>query len=271
MDNPNMRYFFAQILLVSTWQFGARTPECLEYLLRALASMTSNLTIESFNLLGQTHKDCHGTLLGRIVSNLDADTPGCRIAALDILKGVYRYVDYIRTLELLYQLVQRVNDCVSRITVDSLHLCGEILSFHYEEAMKSPKNAGHPDQKNLLVVANKELLKLLVLHIDDSVFEISDACMTLLKQMRCMCTQLTCYNIKQLCNERLERCSRKALYVDLRALYEDVQSESAADEEEMLLTREYEEEVARRERENLSSTRNHSSSSTLDAVQKLNK
>lgn len=275
MSNPNMRYFFAQILLVSTWQFGARTPECLEYLLRALASMTSSLTIESFNLLGQAHKDCHGTLLGRIVSNLDADTPGCRIAALDILKGVYRYVDYVRTLELLYQLVQRVNDCVSRITVDSLHLCGEILSFHHEEAMKSPKKMTRPGQTNLLVIANKELLKLLVLHIDDSVSEISDACMALLKQMRCMCTQLTCYNVRQLCEERLERCSRRALYADLKALYEDVQSEPAANEEEMLLTREYEEEVARRERErereNLSSTPSHPDSSTLDTVQRLNK
>lgn len=56
MNNPNMRYFFAQILLVSTWQFGARTPECLEYFLRALASMASNLTTESFDLLCQAQR-----------------------------------------------------------------------------------------------------------------------------------------------------------------------------------------------------------------------
>lgn len=266
MDNPNMRYFFAQILLVSTWQFGARTPECLEYLLRALASMTGNLTVEAFDLLCKTQADCYGTILGRIVSNLDADTPGCRIAALEIYKGVYKYIDYIRTLELLYQLVQRLNDCVSSITVDSLHLCGEVLSFHHTKAMKNPRKTTPPCQAGLLVIANKELLRLLVLHIDDSILEISSACMALLKQMRSICTQLTCYNIKQLCEERMERCSRKALYADLKALYEDVQSVSAADEEEMLLTREYEEEVARREREHesLRSTLGCPNSTALD-------
>lgn len=273
MNDPNMRYFFAQILLVSTWQFGARTPECLEYFLRALASMASNLTTESFDLLCQAQKDCFGTLLGRIVSNLDADTPGCRIAALDILRGVYRYIDYIRTLELLYQLVQRVNDCVSSITVGSLYLCGDILSFHQEKAAEDSEKVTTPGRPTLLVIANRELLRLLVLHVDDSVSEISDACVTLLKQMRSMCTQLTCYNIKQLCEERLERCSRKARYTDLKALYEDVQSAPAADEEEMLLTREYEEEVAKREREheNMGKTLGCQDPTVLDTNTKNNK
>lgn len=246
MNNPNMRYFFAQILLVSTWQFGARTPECLEYLLRALASMTRSLTAESFDLLCKAQTDCYGTLLGRIVSNLDADTPGCRIAALDILRGIYKYVDYVRTLELLYQLVQRLNDCVTGITVDSLHLCSKILSFHHTKALENSKKAVSSNSAGLLVIANRELLKLLVLHVDDSVSEISSACVALLKQIRNICTQLTCYNIKQLCEERMERCSRKTLYTDLETIYKDIQSVPAADEEEMLLTREYEEEIARR-------------------------
>ncbi|TNJ30736.1 hypothetical protein GMRT_16141 [Giardia muris] len=214
-------YFMNTLLGISGWRFGIRTPDCLEYVLRALTGLYRYFTPDLYEKYLSSNKEFMGTSLGRAIGNLEHDDPGCRIAALDMCRALYRHVDYITGIDILYKLVCCLEDSVPAIAIEALQVFIQMLDFYAD---------GSNDR---LPISNTEILRLLSLHVGDPIPELAAASVKALQAIIRHGSEMTRYRLRDYCRTFSEASMKSDLYQGLIEEIGDVRPVASATEEQM--------------------------------------
>ncbi|CAL5970709.1 Conserved_hypothetical protein [Hexamita inflata] len=162
LDDQQLQFFLENLFLSSTWKHGARSPECLSAAMEAIAIVMDKFS----SVIDQTSLD---TILQKICVNIENDQLSVRLASIQLCKAFFNHIfkfnlaQTYKFEELAYNLIQRLDDCKTGVTLSSLDLFDQLV----QESQKIETQKGN-------------ICLLLVTHLNDEVSEIRNKCKELI-------------------------------------------------------------------------------------------
>lgn len=239
LSNPNLIYYFNNILKITTWKFGIRTPLCLDYALKALTVMLGSIPrgaeespskIQHIReCLLKANPELFESLVGRVVGNLDNDDAIVRLSTLELCSSMLGIVPIGLVRDVLYPLVCRLDDSHQEVCIAALTLAGSVVQCMHN----TDDCAASYIVDGKVKLSNGEVLRLVTLHLDDPVSEIANACEELFGVLNIHCCAQTRAEMHAQCCEMLSRCTNKALYERCRDLVKDAPSMVGVEDEKV--------------------------------------